>query len=357
MVSFLLRTVDGLQAALMDLVGSERIVQVIFALSVFLSLFSVLLFIRFQILSRLMRVAKMTPTKIDDVVTDQLLGIRTPVLFLVSVYVGGLLLDMPTIVEIVVRGVFLAALVYEFVRIGEGIIVYLITNRSVHSPEARNATMAISVITRFILWTAGILLILSNLGLNVTSLVASLGIGGLAVSLALQNVLTDVFSSFSIIMDKPFEPGDFITVGDQMGTVKSIGLKTTRIEALEGEEIIISNTELTNARIQNYKKLQTRRVEFTVSISRETPLEKVRRLPEIIHEVINGVKRAEFHRAHLARIIGTNGMEYEVVYMVHAPEYGDYMEVQQSINFGILERLAKEGIALPTPRQEVFVRS
>ena len=220
--------------------------------------------------------------------------------------------------------------------------------------DETSLSSALSLILRVILWTVGILMILSNLGFNVTSLLASLGIGGLAVSLALQPLFADIFSSFSIILDKPFEEGDYIVCGEYKGTVKRIGLKTTRLEALQGEELVISNAELTAARVQNFKKLQKRRIVFAIGVTYDTPPATLRGIPKIIEDVISGKEHAEFSRAHFWEFADSS-LNLEIVYFIHSSEYVDYMDTQQEINLEILEAFEKEGIEMAFPTRTVHV--
>jgi len=218
------------------------------------------------------------------------------------------------------------------------------------------APAIINVSVKFVLWAVGILLILSNLGINVNSLVAGLGIGGLAISLALQSVLGDLFSSVSIAVDKPFEEGDFIVVGEHKGTVKKIGLKTTRVEALQGEEIVLSNTELTTARVQNFKKMHRRRVLFHIGVTYDTPIEKLKKVEDIIEEACGEHKeKVEFDRVHFQEF-GDSNLIFEVVYYMQVSDYNVYMDTQESINFKILEEFEKEGIEMAYPTQTLYVK-
>jgi small-conductance mechanosensitive channel len=196
--------------------------------------------------------------------------------------------------------------------------------------------------------------IMSNLGFDVTSLVAGLGIGGIAVALALQSVLSDVFSSFSIYFDKPFQAGDFIIVGQHMGIVKHIGIKSTRIQTLQGEELIISNKELTSARVQNFKKMEKRRITFTFGVTYQTPVKKLKKIPEMVKEIVAKIELADLDRVHF-RKYGDFSLNFEVVYYVKIPDYGKYMDTQQEINLALKERFEKEGIEFAYPTQTIFL--
>ena len=215
-------------------------------------------------------------------------------------------------------------------------------------------TKLISQIIKFTLWIVGVLLILQNLGINVTSLIAGFGIGGVAVALAAQAVLGDLFASFSIFVDKPFTVGDYISIGTESGTVQKIGIKSTRIKTLTGNELIISNNDLTSARVNNYKRMQSLRISFSVGVLYETGAEKLEKIPNIIKEVIEKTDQAKFSRVHF-KSFGDFSLIYEIVYLVEVSDYDVYMDVQQEINLGIYKEFEKEGIEFAYPTQTILL--
>lgn len=190
-------------------------------------------------------------------------------------------------------------------------------------------------------------------GVEVTALVAGLGIGGIAVALALQNVLADLFASLSISLDKPFAIGDFVIIDNFLGTVEKIGLKTTRIKSLSGEQLVFANNDLLNSRIRNYKRMQERRVPFTVGVTYETPREKLQEIPGIFKEVLGRQENVRFDRAHFKEY-GAYSLNFEFVYYVLSPDYNLYMDIQQAINFGLHEEFEKRGIEFAFPTQTIF---
>jgi small-conductance mechanosensitive channel len=194
------------------------------------------------------------------------------------------------------------------------------------------------------------LLALENLGFNVTTLLAGLGIGGVAVALAAQGILGDVFASVTIALDKPFAIGDFITIDDVMGTVEQVGLKTTRLRSLSGEQIVLANTDLLKGRVHNFKRLSERRVEFTLGVAQDTAASKVALIPAIIREAINAQPKTRFERAHFKKY-GDANLIFESAYYFGDPDYNLYMDVQQAINLAIQRGLQEEGIisVRPTP--------
>lgn len=219
-----------------------------------------------------------------------------------------------------------------------------------------SAYSAVSVTAKFLLWTVLFLLLLDNLGVNISALVTGLGIGGIAIALAVQNILGDIFASLTIILDKPFEVGDFIIVGDKMGTVESIGLKTSRISSLSGEQLVFPNKKLVESEIQNFKRMQTRRIVFSFGVVYDCSTEQLKLIPEIVKEIIGSIKEAKLDRAHLSKF-SESSIDFEVVYIMQTADYNTYMDVQQSINLQLFDRFAAEEIEFSSPSRSVFIRS
>lgn len=210
------------------------------------------------------------------------------------------------------------------------------------------------IFLKIVIWGMGFILILDNLGYKISTVLAGLGIGGIAVALAAQTIFKDLFSYFIIIFDKPFEVGDFIIIGDLMGTVETIGLKTTRIRSLSGEEMIFSNSDLTDSRVKNFKRMYNRRVVFSIGVTYDTPIEKLKRIPIIIKKIIEGVKDAKFDRSHFFKY-GDFALIYETVYYVVGSDYNKYMDIQQEINFKIKEEFEKLKIEFAFPTQTLYI--
>lgn len=214
---------------------------------------------------------------------------------------------------------------------------------------------ALGFIGRIALWTVVLLLALDNLGVEVSALIAGLGIGGVAVALALQNVLGDLFASLSIVLDKPFVIGDFIIVDNYLGTIEHVGLKTTRVRSLSGEQLIFANSDLLKSRIRNYKRMVERRIVFTLGVTYQTPYEKLKKIPQIIKEVLEKQENARLDRAHFKEY-GDFSLNYEIVYYVQSPDYYLYMDIQQAVNLEIYRRFQEEGIEFAYPTQTLFLR-
>jgi small-conductance mechanosensitive channel len=206
----------------------------------------------------------------------------------------------------------------------------------------------VALMFRIVLWAVVLLSVLANLGVDITAFVASLGIGGIAIALAVQTLLSDLFASASIGVDKPFKTGHFIVFNDIAGTIEYIGLKTTRIRSLSGEQIICSNTKLLQQTIHNYSRMSERRVVFNLAISFRTAAEKAREIPPLVQQAIEAVENTRFDRAHLL-MFDDYALKYEVVYYVLSADYNLYMDIQQAINFTLLEELSKRGIQFAMP--------
>lgn len=340
---------------LTEVVFGNSVLGWISALAIFVGVLFALVVLKRVVLRRLSKLSKKTKSKIDDVIIKFLQDIGSFFYVSASLFASVQHLSLPGIVFLVVKGAFFVSIVYEMIRLAERILGLVVAMKLGKMDEDETSlSSALSLILRVVLWTIGILMILSNLGFNVTSLLASLGIGGLAVSLALQPLFADIFSSFSIILDKPFEEGDYIVSGEYKGTVRHIGLKTTRLQALQGEELVISNSELTAARVQNFKKLKKRRIVFSIGVTYDTPTAKLRGIPKTIKKVISGKEHVEFDRAHFWEF-SDSSLNIEIVYYINSSEYIDYMDTQQSINLEILEAFEKDGIEMAFPTRTVHM--
>lgn len=291
-------------------------------------------------------------------VVDLLAATRSWFLLVVSLYVGTLVLDLPEQTKSIAQSAAVMALVLQGAVWGSVLIKFWL-NRYVKarldSDAASVTTMtALGVLAQTALWSIAALLILDNFGIEVTALIAGLGIGGIAVALAAQNVLGDLFASLMIVLDKPFVLGDFIIVGDFMGTVEKIGLKTTRIRSLSGEQLIFANNDLLQSRLRNLKRMSERRIEFSIGVTYQTPYEKTAAIPQMIREAVESNDQVRFGRSHF-KAYGDSALVYETVYHVTVPEYDTYMDVQQNVNLSLFKRFAEEGIEFAYPTQTVFL--
>jgi small-conductance mechanosensitive channel len=213
-------------------------------------------------------------------------------------------------------------------------------------------TTIISILVLILIWAIMLLSILANLGVNITAMVASLGVGGIAVALAVQTLLSDMFASLSIGIDKPFEIGDFVVFGDIAGSIEHIGLKTTRIRSLSGEQVVCANADLLSQTLHNYKRMDTRRIVFSFGIAYDTPADKVREVSALVRRIIEGIERTRFDRAHFLSF-GESQLNFEVVYIVLSSDYNVYMDIQQEINLGLLQGLRELKVRFALPIRKV----
>ena len=311
------------------------------------------------ILRHLRALSQRTANDFDDLLHDLLRRIVGSWVYLcTALYFGTLSLTLPASLGRLLQGLFVIILTIKIVQVLQGIAAYGIRKWTEQTAKEDPTSVAmlknVTWLVRLVIWAAMLLFIFDNLGINVTAFVASLGVGGVAVALAAQSVLGDAFSSFAIFMDKPFQVGDFIIVGDLLGTVEHVGFKTTRIRSLGGEELIFSNSDLTSSRIKNYKRMRERRVVFNVGVTYQTPVEKVKAIPPMIKRVIEEHQHARFDRAHF-KSFGDFALIYEIVLYVLRPDYNTYMDLQQSINFRMIEEFQKAGIEFAYPTQQLYV--
>ncbi len=224
--------------------------------------------------------------------------------------------------------------------------------------KGESGALAVKWLVRFAkggIWVIALILFLDNIGVKITSLVTGLGIGGVAIAFAAQSVLTDIFCFFTIFFDKPFELGDFIIAGDHMGTVEHIGLKTTRLRALGGEQLIVSNADLTGSRIRNYKTMEQRRVLFSLGVTYDTPAEKLKLIPDLIKSIVDDTQDATFARTNFATF-GAYSLNFEVVYYVLTADYDRYMQINEQINLAIKEGFEQLGVSFAFPTSTVQVQ-
>lgn len=279
-------------------------------------------------------------------------------LIYVSVYTGSLYLSLPETGREIMIKLLIISLLFQGAIWGSEIINYWLKRYQSQKMEedAASATTfsALGFVSRLILWSVISLLALDNLGINVTALVAGLGVGGIAVALAVQNVLGDLFASLSIILDKPFVLGDFIIIDSYMGTIEHIGLKTTRIRSLSGEQLVFSNSDLLNSRIRNYKRMSERRVVFSIGVTYQTSADNLKAIPGMIKDIITKQDLARFDRAHF-KGFGDSSLNFEIVYWMESPDYSVYMDTQQGINLELIRKFGENKIEFAYPTQTLFI--
>lgn len=309
--------------------------------------------------THLAQFATHTRTRWDDIIANALEKTRPVLLLVVAVYIGESTLVLPAGVHNVLRSAtIIAAILQGGIWVSEGIRRWSALQREQRVAEHAAAAMTMDVLgvaARFGLWTMVILLTLENMGVHVTTLVAGLGVGGVAVALAAQSILGDLFASVAIVLDRPFVLGDFLIVDDYLGSVEQIGLKTTRIRSLSGEQVVFANTDLLKSRIRNYGRMYERRVVFKIGVTYQTPRDKLELTPKIIRQAIEEHgDRVRFDRCHL-QSYGDFAILFETVFYVTDADYNAYMDIQQAIYLVIHKRFEEEGIEFAYPTQTLFV--
>jgi small-conductance mechanosensitive channel len=274
-------------------------------------------------------------------------SIKFSFLVVISLYLSLLYLDITKYNKFFIIVLGIQAILFLQVFLERIIKIY------VDGEENKIALM--NSVMRFLIWIFGGLFILSNIGIDITSVMAGLGIGGIAFAFAIQNILSDLFSSFAIYLDKPFEIGDFIVLGEHMGIVEKIGIKTTRIRSLQGEEIVIANRELTSARIQNFKKMKKRRSLFTVSVGYNTTTQQIEKINQGIEKIITSKNEVEFDRVHFIKF-NDFSLDFEVSYYVLSGDFVKFLDIQQDILIDIKKMFEKEKIEIPFPTQTLHIK-
>ncbi|MDO8662873.1 MAG: mechanosensitive ion channel family protein [Candidatus Omnitrophota bacterium] len=335
----------------------NRILDYIIAL---VTLFLTLLFVKVVILffiRRLKKIAERTTTRFDNFLVSILSKIGLPALYISCFYVSAKTLKLPSAAGALINTFEMIIITFFAARIvvmlaGWGINTYL--TKKQQDPTVVRSLDGMLWAVKFLIWALAVIILLDNLGYKVSTLIAGLGIGGIAVAIAAQALLKDFFSYFSIVFDHPFKIGDFIIIGDFMGTVEYIGIKTTRIRSLGGEQVIFSNTDLTDSRVRNYRLMEKRRILFRIGVTYQTSLSQLKEIPKIIERVVKNTKDTAFDRAHFFSY-GDFSLIFEVVYFVLTPDYNKYMDVQQEINFAIKEEFEKRGIEFAYPTQKLYI--
>ena len=324
--------------------------------SVFFVVWMILLIARRFVVHRL---AKLTGTTAAlDVAHEVVRSTRGWFVFLIALFVGSRFLTVSDSVGLwAARVTIIASLLQGGLWLSAGAVKSIHAKRQRdldESPEGVAAMDILSFITRVSIWSIVLLACLDNLGVNITTMIAGLGVGGVAVALAAQNILGDLFASLSIVLDKPFVVGDFLIIGDFLGSVEKVGIKTTRLRSLSGEQLIFSNNDLLNSRIRNYGRMFERRVVFSIGVTYQTPAEKLRAIPDMLRQAVESQENIRFDRAHFQKY-GDFALVFEIVYYVLSADYSRYMDIQQAINLKIFDDFEENGIEFAYPTQTIFV--
>ena len=336
---------------------NNRVLDYLICLSIFLGSIVVIRLLERFILMRLKKWAKKTTTTLDDFLIVIFEKNIMPLFYFGAFYVSIRCLSLNSVLSKMIDILGLVILTVFAIRFLVAVVSYILEIFWLKGKEGiarKQSLKGVLTIFKVVVWGLGIVFLLDNLGFKISTVIAGLGIGGVAVALAAQTILGDLFSYFAIFFDRPFEVGDFIIVGDFLGTIEHIGIKTTRIRSLGGEQLVFSNADLTNSRVRNYKRMDKRRVVFKVGVIYQTTLVQVKEIPLVIKTAITNIKDTVFDRSHFSSF-GDFSLIFEVVYYVLSRDYNKYMDIQQEINFSIKDEFEKRGIEFAYPTQTVYV--
>ena len=344
---------DWLDKALLG----EPVREWLMALAIATAALLLLALIKRVVVSRLGRLAPQTETQVDDFFVEMVRRSRWLLILFPVLSMAAVSLDVPRLRDLLKTAAILAFLVqlalWSLVAINFWVESY---KKKRSETDAASATMigAFGFVGKVVLWTVILLLALDNLGVDVTALITGLGIGGVAVALALQNILGDLLASLSIVLDKPFVIGDTIQVDDFVGTVESIGLKTTHVRSQSGEQLIFSNGDLLRSRIRNHKRMGERRAMLKFGVVHNTPPDKLARIPETLRRLIDAREQLRFDRSHLSGLT-ESALQFETVWYVRSPDFALHMDQQQAILLELLGWLEAEGIELAAPAKTLVI--
>lgn len=309
------------------------------------------------VIAHLRKISVRTTTHLDDIVLNILSVTRQFFMLGVSLYAGFHLSIFDKKYGIYADRLLILIVAFQIIIWGNEAVrswIDITVQKKNNDPSVKTSLNFIGLILKFVVISLVFIAALNNLGVNVSTFITGLGVGGVAIALATQNILGDLFSSLSIVMDKPFVVGDAISLGEWTGTVEYIGLKTTRLKSLSGEQIVVSNSDLLSSKIRNYKRMEERRVLFQLGLTYGTKRENLKRVPAIVEEIIKKESNVRFDRAHFIRY-GASSLDFEIVYFVLTPDYLEYSNVHQRVLFAIHEAFEANQLDFAYPTQTLFV--
>lgn len=332
----------------------------VIALSAVFAIMLVMVVARNFMVSQFRRLATEADKPVFNLIASIVKRTRWLFILIFALFMGTLILDVPDKLQSVFATVLIIVLllqvgVWAGVALSNTVKIYR-DEQLAKDPASVTTLNIINFIGKILIWTVVLLLVLDNLGVNINALVAGLGVGGIAVALALQTILGDLFASLSIVLDKPFVVGDFLIVGELLGSVEYVGLKTTRLRSLSGEQLVFANSDLLNSRIRNFGRMYERRVSFNIGVTYQTPHDMLIKIPEIIRHAIEQQSDTRFDRSHFKEY-GDFALVFETVYYVLDSDYNNYMDIQQAINLYIHQQFEKQGIEFAYPTQTVFIQN
>ncbi len=312
---------------------------------------------RLVIFSRIKKISSATDHDADDLIVAAFQKNLIPVFYLMAVYLSTGVLAVGGLPGKVIDYIFIIAVVFLITRFCISIIIFVVNRYWLVKNESEGVSsvaLLFNMIIKIIIWAIAVLILLDNLGFKISGLIAGLGVGGVAIAFAAQSILRDIFNYFTIFFDHPFEIGDFLVVDSLAGVVEHIGIKTTRLRSLSGEELVFSNTDLTGSRVRNYKSMQERRVVFGFGVTYQTPAGKLKKITVEIEKIITDIETARFDRCHFHKF-GDSSLDFEIVFYVLSGDYRTYMDIQQDINIKIMLLLEKIKVEFAYPTRTLFI--
>lgn len=329
----------------------------IIAVGIFVLTYLVILLFRKYILKKLQKFAKKTEAKRDDRIIKNLSSISKLFYIAIYIYIPLQYIVVNPLLDRILRIWFMIIVFREIANILIKAIKYIL-DESIHDKKTgKKDTTKIHlfhIIAKIIIYVTGWLLLLSNIWVEITPLLASVWVMWVAIAFALQKILGDIFSSFSIFLDKPFEIGDFVIIGEDSGNIKDIGLKSTRIQTLQWQELIIPNAEVTSTRVNNFGKMKRRRVNFSIGVVYQTDPEVIEKIPNIIKDIIESNENTEFMRAHFIDFWKSD-LVFEIVYYITTNDYTIYRDTHQKVSIDIMKKFKKEKINFAYPTQSIYI--
>lgn len=330
-----------------------------YLISVLIVLIGILIIrtVKYIFLGKIKKIVSKISTSFGDFINKFFEKRILPLTYFIIIFGSINRLKLSSTVNKTINILFIFLIVFYITLLIQDIFIYTFKNYwgKKQSSQAQDTVFAVSVfIIKLVTWMIALLFILDNLNIEIRGLITGLGVGGIAIAFAAQTILADIFSYFTIFLDRPFDIGDFIVVGEYKGTIEHIGIKTTRIRSLSGEQLVFSNNDLTNSRINNYKRMQKRRINFKFGVTYQTELEQLEKIPEYIEKIIKDIPKTTFDRAHFSSY-GDYSLIFEVVYYVEDSDYKVYMDIQEEINLILKRKFKEEDIEFAYPTQSVHV--
>lgn len=335
----------------------NSVIRYFIAAGTFIAGYIIIIIIKKIVISRINKLIKKTSFKYGETIITEIRKHIVPLSYFILFYICLHQLVLPQKLASAFRACILIIFIFFLIRFIEGIALFWLNNiwlKTEMGSARKSASVAIGTVLKIVLWTIGFLIFLDNMGIKISAFITGLGIGGIAIAFAAQAVLGDIFSYFSIFFDNPFEIGDLIVIGDLSGNVEYIGLKTTRLRSLTGEEVVISNTLLTSSQLHNFKRMEERRIVFKIGVTYDTPPAILEEIPSIIENIIRKVDNAKFGRCHFLDF-GDFSLIFETVFYVTTGDYTVYCNTHHKINMAIKQTFDDRKIEFAFPTQTLYI--